>query len=108
MKITEHESAEDRNNIRLLRIVLGAGSSTLLLTFIFLTTGRADTQELRGMIMPYLCVPVAGALAGLIFDMMEPMRRSGGFNQLLSIISSVLIYVVLFAGAFIVGMNGGH
>lgn len=106
-KTLEHIDREDRANIRLLRIVLGAGSATLLLTFIFLTMGGTNMENLRWMILPYLCVPVAGALGGLIFDMMEPMRKSGGLKGVLSIILSAVIYMLLFAAAFIVGMNGG-
>lgn len=104
-KTLENVNGEDRGNVRLLRIILGAGSATLLLTFIFLIVGQPNGGGLQWMILPYLCVPAAGALGGLIFDMMQPMRNNGGFNSVLSFALGASIYAILFVVAFILGVS---
>ena len=91
---------------RAMRILQGAGLATALLTFAFLTLGESNTASLRWMILPYIFVPAAGGLGGLVFHLMQPMRRRGGIYKVLSIILTTLIYVFLCTVGFVMGMNG--
>ena len=98
--------ADKRANTRFLRIVLVAGLATILLTVLYLVPGKGQIESGGWMIFSYMVVPTAGALGGLVFDMMQPMRDKGGLYYFLGISISVLMYAFLFSLSFLMGVNG--
>lgn len=101
-----HGGAEKRVNVRFLRIVLGAGLATVLLTVLFLLPGSLRPGGTGWLVFSYLVVPTAGALGGLIFDMLHPLRNRGGLGYVLSICIGAVAYAVLFTLSFLMGANG--
>ena len=88
------------------RMLQGAGFAFALLTSIFLTMGALNTSDLRWIILPYIFVPVAGVLSGYFFHLFQPMRDRGGIYRAVSNILNLVIFLILFSTAFILGMNG--
>ena len=98
---------EFKKNLRpSVRMLQGAGLATALMSLSFFSLGESNSGDYRWMILPCIFVPAAGALGGLLFHLLQPMREKGGNIEILSIIFSVAIYILLLGFAFILGMNG--
>ncbi len=98
--------ADKRANTRFLRIVLGAGLAAILLTILFLLPGSRQVGTGGWMLFSYLVVLTAGALGGLIYDSMQPMRDKGGIYFFLGITISILMYAVLLLLSSMMALNG--
>lgn len=79
------------------RALQGAGIATFLVFMITETVVGVKAPGSRWTILSILMVPVAGALGGLLFHLMEPLRKRGeGYNILANSIS--IIGFLLFLG----------
>src|SRR5690606_12855484 len=103
----EHLNPEEYDKNRMsMRMLLGSVMATGILTLIFMSLGESNKQDLRWMILPYLLVPIAGGLGGLVYHLLEPLRNQGSILKFASLSLSSMIYAFLFAVAFIMGVNG--
>ncbi|MDR9414934.1 MAG: hypothetical protein RI564_01530 [Gracilimonas sp.] len=84
----------------------GAVLAAFLLTIVFLTLGESNTDSQQWMILPYIFVPTLGGIGGMIFYLLHVFFDRSGFQRILGLMFRVMIYVFLFALAFIIGMNG--
>lgn len=58
------------------------------------------------MLRPLFIVPLAGAMGGLFYHFMDTCRKCNGWNRLLTISASVLVYVVGVWLGIIAGLDG--
>lgn len=58
------------------------------------------------MLRPLFIVPLAGAMGGLFYHFMDTCRKCNGWNRLLTISISVLVYIVGVWLGIIVGLDG--
>ena len=89
------------------RILQGAGLA-LILVGIFLLLGKNPDPAAgrKWMILPLIIVPICGAIGGLFYYMMDPLRYQGGWKKTLANVSSVLVYIFLILFGLIVGLSG--
>lgn len=88
------------------RMLWGSLIATLTLTFMFLTMGKSNSHDFRWIVLPYILVPISGAVSGWFFHVLEPFRTRNGVIGFASKSFGVIVFCLLFIVAFVVGMNG--
>ena len=89
------------------RMLLGAGIALILITIFLL--GVRETNPAWGklwMIKPLVIVPLAGATGGLFYYFIDNVFNQGGWKKALTIILSLLIYIIGLWLGFVLGLNG--
>lgn len=92
------------------RVLQGAGIAAILVVLFLSFGGEPNSLYLQGsirwMILPLIMVPIAGALGGVVFFVLDHMRYEGGAMKALANLISFLIYLFLLLMSFVLGMNG--
>jgi len=83
-----------------------AGISAVLLA-LFITIGREFSYDsVHLLILPFIFVPMAGGIAGLIFRNTSGLREADGLKKVLGWAIPTLAYLILVPIALILGLNG--
>ena len=89
------------------RMLLGAAIGLVLISFFLLGAGEPD-PEWPGLwwVRPLLVVPAAGALGGLFYYIMDPLRSQGGWRTALAYSVSLLVFLLVLWLGTVLGLAG--
>jgi hypothetical protein len=90
-----------------IRMLIGAAIGLGFITLFLSTAGPGDPSWPKfWMLRPLVIVPLAGAMGGLCFYIIDIMRHRYGWNKWLAYFASLLIFIVgLFMG-IVLGLDG--
>lgn len=89
------------------RMLVGAGIGLTLISFFLLGAGEpAPHWPTLWWIRPLLVVPAAGALGGLFYYNMDPLRAQGGWRTAFAYILSLLVYLLVLWLGTVLGLAG--
>jgi hypothetical protein len=89
------------------RMLLGAGIGLLLILFFLVGAGEPDPSWPKlWWVRPLLVVPAAGALGGLFYYIMDPLRSQGGWRTALAYILSLLVFLIVLWLGTVLGLAG--
>jgi hypothetical protein len=89
------------------RMLQGAGMAFMLIIFFLVGVGAPDPSWPKlWMIKPLIMVPLAGALGGVFYYNMDPLRYQGGGRGTLAYILSLLVYLLVLWLGTALGLNG--
>jgi hypothetical protein len=91
------------------RMLIGGGIALVLISAFLITAGKGDPSWPKSwMVRPLVITPLAGAMGGLCFHLLDRFRVQGGWRRIAANILGVLIYIVgLWLGA-ILGLDGTY
>lgn len=96
-----------RTNLIAKRMMIGAAVALILISALLITVKNADPAWGRlWFLRPLIVVPLAGAMGGLFYHLMEGLRKRGGWNTIIANIISVLVYVFILWVGTILGLDG--
>lgn len=89
------------------RMLAGACIGLVLILFFVVGAGEADPSwPTLWWIRPLLIVPAAGALGGLFYYNMDPLRSKGGWRTILAYGLSLLVFMFLLWLGIVLGLDG--
>ncbi|MHC2991602.1 potassium transporter KefB [Pontibacter sp. HJ8] len=89
------------------RMLLGAGIGLILISFFLIGAGEpAPEWPTLWWIRPLLVVPAAGALGGLFYYIMDPLRGQGGWRTALAYCLSVVVFLIVLWLGTVLGLAG--
>ncbi len=88
-----------------MRASIGAGVSLLLLILVYSIGYLPPSSRLELMLIPFLVVPLGGALSGVIDYRLDVFRRRGGLRKTTADMVSATFFILLFVLAFTLGMD---
>jgi hypothetical protein len=89
------------------RMLHGAAIALILIGGFLLSAGEADPAWPKLWIMkPLIIVPLAGALGGLFYYNLDPLRHQGGWRTVLAFILSLIVYLIVLWLGVVLGLNG--
>lgn len=110
MRNTNNPSAAPIHLASLGKIMLIGAAIGLVLISLFLM-GDDDPDPAWGkyyMIRPLLIVPLAGAIGGAFYYIMDHLRTLLGWNRTFTILLSLLVFIIgLWLGS-VLGLNGTY
>lgn len=90
-----------------MRMLQGAGIALIVITAFLLSAGEADPGWPKlWIIKPLIIVPLAGALGGLFYYNMDPLRHQGGWRTVVAIVTSLIVYLFVLWLGIVLGLNG--
>lgn len=88
-------------------MLIGAVIGLILISmFVFGVDDPKPEWGKRWMIRPLIIVPVAGAMGGLFFYLMNYLSSRGSFNKTLAIILSVVVFIIGLWLGVVLGLDG--
>jgi len=89
------------------RMLQGAGIALILISLFLLSGGEPKPEWGKlWMVKPLIMVPVAGALGGIFYYLMDYLRYQGGWKKILAIILSLIGYIFVLWLGTVLGLNG--
>lgn len=91
------------------KMLLGAGIALLLITFFLLDAGepRPEWSKLW-RVRPLIIVPMAGAMGGVFYHLMDNLRYQGGWKKILANVLSLVVFIIgLWLGS-VLGLKGTY
>lgn len=107
MKTINNNSANKRSTIIAKRMLIGAAVALALIS-IFLY-GVENTKPEWGklwILRPLIVVPLAGAMGGLFYHMMDIIRLKGGWNTIAANLISFIVYIIAIWMGTVLGLAG--
>lgn len=83
-----------------------AAITAVLLALFFTLIGELNLNTIHLLILPFIFVPMAGGIAGLIFRNTTELREADGVKKALGWAIGILAYLILIPMSFILGLNG--
>lgn len=91
------------------RMLISAGLGFILISMFLLSAGEGDPAWGNlWRIKPLIMVPLAGAGAGLINFLMDELCSQGGWKKSLTMIFTIIVYIIALWLGFVLGLNGTH
>lgn len=88
-------------------MLVGAAVGLILISFFLIRAEDPDPQwAALWWIRPLLVVPAAGALGGLFYYILGPMRSQGGWRTTLAYIISFIVFIVVLWLGTVLGLAG--
>lgn len=88
------------------RALQGAGIGAIFIGLTYFLGMNEAQHDLKGLLLPLLLVPAAGALGGLVYYATDPLRAQGGPRKKLANVISGLAYLLLITLALQLALNG--
>ena len=89
------------------RMLQGAVAGLVLIVFFLAGAGEPDPGWPKlWIIKPLLLVPAAGALGGVFYYNMDPLRHQGGWRTAFAYILSLLVFLLVLWLGTVLGLNG--
>ncbi len=82
-----------------------AGISAVFLALILTIGGEVKTDKFYLLILPFIFIPMAGGIAGLIFRNTTELRDADGLKKVLGWAIGILAYLILMPIALILGLG---
>ena len=89
------------------RMLQGAVIALTLILLFLLKAGEPDPAWGKlWMIRPLVIVPVAGAMGGVFYYLMDHLRHQGGWRKAIAIILSLVVYIIGLWLGTVLGLDG--
>jgi hypothetical protein len=89
------------------RMVQGAGIALILITLFLLPVSEPNPAWGKlWMIKPLLIVPVAGAIGGIIYYLLDHLRYQGGWKKAMAYPLSLIGYIIVVWLGTVLGLDG--
>lgn len=89
------------------RMGQGAGIAFILIALFLLAAGEGEPNWPKfWLLRPLVLVPLAGALGGLFYYNMGPLRDQGGWRKFLAHVLSLLVYLLVLWLGTVLGLDG--
>lgn len=89
------------------RMLQGAGIAFILIVIFLFGAGEPNPVWPKlWMIKPLLIVPLAGALGGAFYYLMDHLRYQGGWRKALAYIASLVGYIIVLWLGTVLGLDG--
>jgi hypothetical protein len=88
------------------RMLIGAAIALVLILVFILPVEPNPAWPRFWMIRPLIIVPLAGAMGGLFYHLMDYLRRWGTWQKVVANILSLLVYIVGFWLGTVLGLAG--
>lgn len=90
------------------RALVGAGIAYVLITLFLLVPGVTTSSSWPKfwMIKPLLIVPLAGALGGVFYHLMDTLRIQEGWKKVVANVVSLIVYIIGLWLGTVLGLNG--
>lgn len=96
-----------RTNLIAKRMITGAVIALIPISALLITVKNADPAWGKlWFLRPLIVVPLAGAMGGLFYHLMEGLRKRGGSNTIIANIIGVLVYLFIIWVGTILGLDG--
>ena len=82
-----------------------AGFCIVLLVLVFIFSGDFNQSSPKSLIFPFIFVPMAGGVAGLIFKNTTGLRQADGLKKILGWVIGILAYLILVPMAFVLWLG---
>ncbi len=82
-----------------------AGISAVLLALFFTVGGQSNTDTIYLLILPFIFVPMAGGIAGLIFRNTTELREAEGSKKVVGWVIGILAYLILVPMALVLSLD---
>ncbi len=90
------------------RAFVGAAIAYVLITIFLLIPGVATNPNWPKfwMIRPLLIVPLAGAMGGVFYHLMDILRKQEGWKKIVANVVSLLVYIIGLWLGTVLGLDG--
>lgn len=89
------------------RMLQGAAIGLVLISFFLVGAGEPNPEwPDLWWIRPLLVVPAAGALGGLFYYVMDPLRSQGGWRTALAYAVSLIVFIIVLWLGTVLGLDG--
>ncbi len=89
------------------RMLQGAAIALVPITLLLLSVDEPNPAWPEyWMVRPLIVVPIAGAMGGLFYYLMDHLRYEGGWKKVLAILLSVIVYCFILWIGTILGLDG--
>lgn len=89
------------------RMLQGAVPALILIAAFLLAAGASNPAWPKfWQLKPLLIVPLAGAMGGVFFYMMDHLRYQGGWRKYLAYLISIVVYCIGIWLGTVLGLNG--
>jgi len=96
-----------RTNLIAKRMIIGAAIALTLISALLLTVKNANPIWGKlWFLRPLVVVPLAGAMGGLFYHLMDSLRKRGNLNNMIANIISLLVYLFILWVGTILGLDG--
>ena len=88
-------------------MLIGGGIALLaILIFLLPVDNPNPAWGKYWIIRPILVVPIAGAMGGLFYALMDPIRQQGGLKKILANTISLIVYIIGLWMGTVLGLAG--
>jgi len=96
-----------RSNLIAKRMLVGATLALILIAVFLYGVKNADPAWGKlWFLRPLIVVPLAGAMGGLFYHLMEGLRQRGGWSTIAANIISLLVYLFILWIGTVLGLDG--
>lgn len=91
------------------RMLQGGGIAFVLISLFLFSAGNANPDWPKlWMLKPLMITPIAGAMGGAFYYLMDHLRYRGGWKTVLAFLGSLLGYLVALWLGTVLGLNGTY
>ena len=88
-------------------VLTGAAIALTLISALLLTVKDPNPEWPKLWILrPLIIVPIAGAMGGLFYYIMGPLRYQGGWKKIIAVTISLIVYFIGLWMGTILGLDG--
>ncbi len=107
MEANHDTLVQRRTNLIAKRMIVGAAIALILISALLLTIKNANPAWGKlWFLKPLVVVPLAGAMGGLFYHLMESLRKRVGWNNIIITTISILVYLFILWAGTILGLDG--
>lgn len=89
------------------RMAQGATVGLILISFFILGVDNPNPDWPRlWMVKPLIVVPLAGAIGGLLYHVINPLRLQPGWKRIAANMLSLMIFLIVLWLGTVLGLNG--
>ena len=85
--------------------IIGAGMAFILVLILLLGGSNNGIDFTLWMLLPMFAGAIGGAVSGAIYFLMAPLRKQGGWQKLVAIVTSGSVYLVISYMSLILALN---
>lgn len=89
------------------RMLIGGGIALIVISAFIISAGKGDPAwPTFWMVRPLIITPLAGAIGGLCYHLLDHFRVQGGWQRIAVNIIGVLIYIIGLWMGIVLGLDG--
>lgn len=89
------------------RMLVGAGIALVLISFFLFSAGEPNPEWPNlWQVRPLVVVPLAGAMGGVFYHLMDYLRAQGGWKGIVTNVLSLVVYLIGLWLGTVLGLAG--